>query len=247
MDYDKTDIPQTYQQARDLGPAVLNLWMNVVAAHVDVEAVGNVLDLGCGTGRFSHGLATRLDADVLGIDPSIKMLQEARKALRHSRVLYACGLAEALPLPSDSVDLIFMSMVFHHFTDPELVARECRRVLREHGRLCLRTGTRDKISVYPYVPYFPTSRILLEEHLPSLTSQCQVFETASFRILFSGDVTQEIASDYSEYADKLALRADSILVRLDDGEFTSGIAALRREKRPGPIIEPIDFVVFKKS
>jgi ubiquinone/menaquinone biosynthesis C-methylase UbiE len=246
MDYDKTDIPQTYQQARDHGPAFLELWMNAVAAHIEAGTARTILDLGCGTGRFSQGLATCLSASVIGIDPSIKMLHEAQKALNHSRVFYTSGLAEALPLPSDSVDVIFMSMVFHHFTDPELVARECRRVLRECGRVCLRTGSREKVSQYPYVPYFPTSRALLDQLLPSLGFQCQVFEAASFRILFSGEVMQQIASDYGAYADKLALRADSILVRLDDKEFDDGIAALRREKSSGPIVEPIDFVVFGK-
>ena len=43
------------------------------------------------------------------------------------------GSGEAIPLPDDSVDLIYMSMCFHHFNDPRLVARECRRVLREGG------------------------------------------------------------------------------------------------------------------
>jgi ubiquinone/menaquinone biosynthesis C-methylase UbiE len=38
-----------------------------------------VLDLGCGTGRFSEALAAQFDAHVIGLDPSLKMLQVARE------------------------------------------------------------------------------------------------------------------------------------------------------------------------
>jgi ubiquinone/menaquinone biosynthesis C-methylase UbiE len=204
------------------------------------------LDLGCGTGRFSGALARRFDADVFGIDPSIKMLREAPRNQDRSRVFYACGSAEALPMDANSVDVIFISMAFHHFTDPMMAARECRRVMRNRGRLCLRTATQDKIPRYPYVPYFPGSRVLLEQRLPSLRAQCETFKATSFKIVFCGDVVQQIASDYREYAEKLALRADSILVSLKDEEFEAGIAAICREKTKGPIVEPIDFAVFEK-
>ena len=246
MDYDKTDIPETYNQGRDHGPAVLQQWMNVVAAHVDEETVRNIVDLGCGTGRFSEALGRRFNAGVIGIDPSRKMLGQARKSPIHDRVFYACGCAEAIPLPPNSADMIFISMVFHHFTNPESVAQECGRVLREHGRVCLRTASREKISAYPYVPFFPGSRALLEQRLPSLSFQREVFEAASFQTLFSSVVTQQIAADYSAYADKLSVRADSILISLDDEEFESGMKAVRAEKAAGPIVEPIDFVVFEK-
>ncbi len=63
---------------------------------------------------------------------------------------------------------------------------------------------------------------------------------------YSGEVAQEIAADYATYADKLALRADSVLISIDDREFEAGIAAVRAEKRPGPIVEPIDVVVFRR-
>jgi ubiquinone/menaquinone biosynthesis C-methylase UbiE len=247
VDYDKTNIASTYSQARDHGPAVLKLWMDVVAAHVEGEAVRTVLDLGCGTGRFSQALATRFDSAVVGIDPSSKMLDQARRNVNHPRVFYAGGSAEALPMSANSVDLIFISMVFHHFTDPEGAARECRRVLRKNGRVCLRTATRDSIPAYPYLPYFPASRPLLEQRLPSLDSQRRAFESASFQTMFSGCVVQEVASNYAVYADKLSLKADSILVSLNDDEFEAGIRALRSEKPEGPIVEPIDFVVFEKQ
>jgi ubiquinone/menaquinone biosynthesis C-methylase UbiE len=246
VDYDKTEIAKTYQLARDHGPDFLRQWMDEVAAHLGPGRIHAILDLGCGTGRFSEGLAARFEANVVGIDPSSKMLLEARRNLKHSRVFYSCGSAEALPLPANSVDVIFISMVFHHFSDPERAALECHRVLRKDGRVLLRTGSREKIPVYPYVPYFPTSRTLLEQRLPSLAFQCQVFEAACFRILFSGNVTQQIASDYREYADKLALRADSILVSLDDEEFNEGVRSIRAKQPSGPIVEPIDFVVFGK-
>jgi ubiquinone/menaquinone biosynthesis C-methylase UbiE len=243
VDYDRTEIARTYSQARNHGPDFLELWMNTVAAHVDIHDVRSVLDLGCGTGRFSEGLSRRLNANIIGVDPSMKMLREAYS---HPRVSWVCGSAENIPLETSSVDLVFISMAFHHFTDPPGAARECRRVLREGGWLFLRTGVREKATVYPYVPYFPASTALIEQRLPSLEFQRAVFEAASFRILYSGEVAQEIAADYPTYADKLALRADSVLISIDDREFEAGIAAVRAEKRPGPIVEPIDVVVFRR-
>jgi cyclopropane fatty-acyl-phospholipid synthase-like methyltransferase len=77
MDYDKTEIAKTYKQGRDYGPEFLQHWMEVVASHVDTQNVRSVLDLGCGTGRFSEGLATRLDADVVGTG---SIPQDARRS-----------------------------------------------------------------------------------------------------------------------------------------------------------------------
>lgn len=85
-DYDLTDIPAAYDRARDHGPEVLDLWMRTVAASVDARSIRRILDLGCGTGRFSEGLAARFDAEVIGLDRSQKMLQLARQKQRDSRV-----------------------------------------------------------------------------------------------------------------------------------------------------------------
>jgi ubiquinone/menaquinone biosynthesis C-methylase UbiE len=247
MDYDKTNIPDKYNQGRDHGPAFLELWMNVVAGHVDPSQVHDILDLGCGTGRFSQALALRFNANLIGIDPSTKMLQQALQGRSNGRICYASGLAEAVPLASNSIDLIFISMVFHHFSDPLAVAEECRRVLGPHGRVCLRTASLEKISIYPYVPFFPTSPPLLEKRLPSISTQRTAFEAASFRTLSCDVVTQEIAVDYSAYADKLATKSDSILASLNEEEFQAGLEAVRSHAANTPsraVTEPIDFLVF---
>lgn len=43
------------------------------------------------------------------------------------------------------------------------------------------------------------------------------------------------------------MKADSILISLDDKEFEAGIRAVRRENAIGPITEPINLVVFEKQ
>jgi ubiquinone/menaquinone biosynthesis C-methylase UbiE len=250
MDYDRTKIPEVYNQGRDHGPAFLDQWMRVVGGEVRHTDIYDILDLGCGTGRFSNGLATHFKANLIGIDPSMKMLLQAVTNRSNNRVVYVNGVAEAIPLASSSVDLIFISMIFHHLKDPQEAAEECYRVARSHGRLCLRTACVEKISMYPYVPFFPTSRPLLEERLPSLDSQREVFEKAGFETISYQVVVQQVARDLFAYADKLAMKADSIIASLDDKDFEAGLERMRAHAAiipPYPVTEPIDFFVFRKS
>jgi ubiquinone/menaquinone biosynthesis C-methylase UbiE len=126
-DYDRTDIPAGYDRDRDHGPEVLDLWMRNIAAHLP-GTPARILDLGCGTGRFADALSVRFNAEVVDIDPSFQRLSRALAKRHDGRVGYVRARGEALPLPSASIDLIVMSMWFHHLSDHSLVASECRRV-----------------------------------------------------------------------------------------------------------------------
>ena len=247
MDYDATDIAATYDRGRDHGPEVLDLWMNVVSSYVQDHQVKTILDLGCGTGRFTEALAVCFDADVTGLDPSSKMLSQARAKQRDSRVRYELGRAENIPLPNDSVDLIFISMALHHFDDPAVAASECRRVLKRQATLFLRAGTRDRIQAYPYVDFFPESWPILETTLSARASIREVFERAGFTTFAEDVIVQEIAPNHVVYAEKIAAGADSVLAQLTQKDFDAGIAALRSYARTnnGPVTEPIDVLVFR--
>jgi ubiquinone/menaquinone biosynthesis C-methylase UbiE len=248
MDYDATDIAVTYDLGRDHGPEFLDLWMSVVSSQVKDQRTKRILDLGCGTGRFSEALAVRFDAQVIGVDPSEKMLAQARSKPSDARIRYEHGRAESIPLPDNSVDLIFMSMIFHHFDNPALVARECRRVLRDTGTAFMRTGTRERISSYPYVEFFPESRPILEECLPTNTFVREIFEAAGFRLVSLEVVIQEIALTYAAYAEKLAAGADSVLASLSRRDFDAGMSALRVHAAHSDgkaVFEPIDVFVFR--
>ena len=176
-----------------------------------------------------------------------KMLEQARRKHTDSRVSYQIGPGESLPLPDNSVDLVFTSMTFHHFENPALVASECRRVLRENGSVFLRAGSRDQIPGYPYVDFFPTSRPVLEQRLPSRAFMTEVFESAGFRTIAADIVRQQIASNLESYADKLTTGADSVLTSLSESDFEAGMKALRSyaaSVESQPVFEHIDVFVF---
>ena len=248
-EYDRTDIPTAYDRGRDHGPQLLELWTRALEAHL-VRPPAQILDLGCGTGRFSDALSGHFGADVVGLDPSVKMLSQALAKRHTGRVRYARACAEAMPLRSGSIDMVFMSMSLHHFSSHEQAAEECRRVLRAPGRLFIRNGTREQIPFYPYYPFFPASHPILEEVLPSSVRIREMYEAAGFRQVAQDLVTQEIAPDWTAYAEKLTTRSDSVLARLSDQDFERGIAAIRRHAERAdaePVVEPIDLFVFRCS
>jgi ubiquinone/menaquinone biosynthesis C-methylase UbiE len=248
MNYDLTKIPEGYDRGRYHGPEVLNLWMQTLEAHLKSIKITRILDLGCGTGRFSEALAIHFMANVVAVDPSAKMLARAHEKQCDSRVRYQQGSAEAISLPSRSVDIIFMSMSFHHFSNRALAARECRRVLREDGLLFVRTGTREQIGAYPYVPFFPSSRAILDELLPNQIELREPFEKAGFFMTAWQVIMQTIAPGWKAYADKLSAGGDSVLARLSQEELQRGLATLRRyraETMEEAIVEPIDLFVFR--
>jgi ubiquinone/menaquinone biosynthesis C-methylase UbiE len=247
MDYDLTDIPLGYDRSRDHGAEFLDLWMNTLERHLQHLDIKRILDLGCGTGRFSDALGVHFNIELVGIDPSVKMLERARAKEHMGHVQYQLGSAENISLSSTSVDVIFISMSFHHFVDRALAARECRRVLHDQGVVCVRTGTQEQIQSYPYVPFFPTAAAKLVEVLPDHSALRQPFEAAGFRLGAFEVIRQTIAPSWTAYADKLSAKGDSVLASLSHQEFESGLAALRRHGVKAvsqSIVEPIDLFVF---
>ncbi len=248
MDYDKTNMPRGYDRGRGYTTAQLAHWLAVISRSVEKDRVGKILDLGCGTGRYSSALGERFGAFVLAVDPAEKMLLEAR-AKRRRELISARACGESLPLARASVDMVFMSMVFHHFNDPRRVVRECHRVLRRRGSVCLRAGTVEQVDNYAYVPFFPGTRLLLERTLNPWAFIQATFADGGLELVHHELVPSEAANNWVEYAERLGYRADSILVQLPDREFEQGLEAVRSyaEAAPPhePVVEPVDFFVFR--
>ncbi len=91
-----------------------------------------ILEIACGTGRFTVALAER-DAEIVGLDISAEMLARGReKARRAGRsVEFLRGDAGRLPFPDDSFDAVFAMRFFHLADTPATYLSEMTRVARD--------------------------------------------------------------------------------------------------------------------
>ncbi|MGD8976510.1 MAG: malonyl-ACP O-methyltransferase BioC [Gammaproteobacteria bacterium] len=96
-----------------------------------------ILDAGCGTGHGSRALLKRYrGSSVVALDLSEGMLHQTRRRRPLLRRLDpVCADAAGLPLPDDSVDLIFSNLMLQWCNDPDAVFGEFRRVLKPGGLL----------------------------------------------------------------------------------------------------------------
>ncbi|QFU83278.1 class I SAM-dependent methyltransferase [Natronorubrum aibiense] len=94
----------------------------------------NILEIACGTGRFTVMLAEQ-GADVVGLDISAAMLQQGRKKAQYAdldgTLEFLRGDAGRLPFPDDHFDTVIAMRFFHLADDPEAFLAEMRRVSRE--------------------------------------------------------------------------------------------------------------------
>ncbi|MCF7688376.1 MAG: class I SAM-dependent methyltransferase [Cephaloticoccus sp.] len=96
----------------------------------DVKGM-TVIDVGCGEGRFCRMLAKR-GARVTGIDPTAKLIAEARR--RQPDAVFHEARAEALPVADASMDLVVSYLSLLDIPDYKTAISEMKRVLRPGGR-----------------------------------------------------------------------------------------------------------------
>ena len=233
MDYDETDMPAVYDAARAFQPGVLEMWLEHIAARLPARgAIRDLIDVGCGTGRFTGALAKLFAATALGIDPSEKMLAIARQKHQTTSISFRRGTGEDIPAGDASADLAFLSMSFHHLTDRAKAACECHRVLRPHGFVCVRSSTAEQRS--PYAQFFPGYQEIADQILPTAAEIGSCFEAAGFRLRSHNLIANQMAPNWIALAEKAAMRADSILLRLPHASFAEGVLAMRAQAPTAP-------------
>jgi ubiquinone/menaquinone biosynthesis C-methylase UbiE len=117
---------EDYERGRPSWPA------DAVAALLERWGAQQVVDLAAGTGKLTRILVEH--ADVTAIEPVDGMRAVLAREVPAARVI--SGTAEAIPLPDESVDAVFVAEAFHWF-DFDRAAAEIARVLRPGGHLAV--------------------------------------------------------------------------------------------------------------
>ncbi|MES1247375.1 MAG: class I SAM-dependent methyltransferase [Actinomycetota bacterium] len=112
---------------------------DAIAAHVDLDRLGAVLDFGCGCGRVTRYFHD-FDGEVAGSDLSGDAVEWCRDNLAFGSFV-TNRIEPPLVFDDESFDLVYALSVFTHLTDELQLAwrDELRRVLRPGGTLVLTT------------------------------------------------------------------------------------------------------------
>lgn len=110
-----------------------------LASALGAAPLGEVLDIGTGTGRMAELFADSATR-VVALDKSLDMLRVARAKLQNlemGSVDLVQGDFAALPFPAHSFDTVLLHQVLHFAQDPTAALAEAARVTRPGGRIAI--------------------------------------------------------------------------------------------------------------
>ena len=215
----KSLMPGTYAQSfqafRTIDTVRIINWVNRARSLCPFSNGSILVDLGCGVGRFTEPLAAYA-SHIYGIDKDTEMLSLASKK-NIASVSWLCGDAEAIPLASKTIDIVFASMLMEHVSNKKSLFLQIGRILKSGGSLILRTMLPEDIEKTTWYNYLDEAKQLEAartinkdeiEHLSSLAGM-SIKAIASFQ----DDVDSAIANNIET---RLAKKSYEILRRIDD-------------------------------
>jgi len=236
LSYDE-ETAAAFKAVREVPRDGLSEWREAIRRHLHPSRGMTVVDIGAGTGAFSSAFSDWFDLDVLAVEPSAAMRDRIPRA---PAIQVFAGDASALPLPDDSADAAWLSLVIHHIPALEAAAHEIRRVLRPGAPVLIRQGFPDryeptgdlKLDRIELVRWFPeTARTA--QTFPSLEDTCKAFAAAGFHREALEQVRETNPASLADFLGKVdTLRhADTTLRNLTEDEFLRGKERLRRAVR----------------
>ena len=226
-----------FKAVREVPRDGLAEWREAVRRHLRPSQGMTLVDIGAGTGAFAAAFSDWFDLSVLAVEPSAAMRDQIPRTPA-IRVLE--GDASVLPLPDQSADAAWLSLVIQHIPDIGVAAHEIRRVLRPGAPVLIRQGFPDryepsgnlKLDRIELARWFPeTARTI--QTFPSLADTRKAFEAAGFH----QDALEQVRETYpASLADFLGRvdtfrHADTTMRDLTEDEFLRGKERLRRAVR----------------
>jgi SAM-dependent methyltransferase len=255
INYDE-QTAAAFKAAREIPRDGLSEWREAIRRHLRPAPGMTLVDIGAGTGAFASAFADWFDLDVVAVEPSAAMRD---RIPRTPAIRVLEGDASALPLPDESADAAWLSLVVQHVPDLEAAAREIRRVLLPGARVLLRQGFPDRYEPagplrydrIEMVRWFPeTARTA--GTFPSLVNTCEAFAAAGFHQEALEQVRETYPASLADFLGQVdTLRqADTTLRGLTDEEFLRGKERLRRavdEGSPEPRSNWLDLLVLRRG
>jgi SAM-dependent methyltransferase len=181
-----------------------------------------VLDVGCGTGRWSAALDER-GSRVWGVDPSPEMVAEARRRGVNAKV----ARAEELPFKEGWFERALLVLVVHVVDRPRAFV-ELRRVLADDGRVAIATFDHRHFDDYYLNAYFPSLAAIDRARFPDRDALTAELDAAGLAArTFDVHLTTEYDRDW--ILERIRGRFISTLQLVGEAEYAEGLARAERD------------------
>jgi ubiquinone/menaquinone biosynthesis C-methylase UbiE len=153
-------IGKEYNFTRTADPRILTMILKLLSCGKH----SIIADIGAGTGNYSFQLAKR-GYIVHALEPSELMHHQKKE---HPNLKWLYGLAESIPLKTNSAHGIISTLAIHHFNSVELAFKEMYRILKMKGRLVIFTADPAKVQKDSWLKeYFYPLFIQSRKHYPN--------------------------------------------------------------------------------
>ena len=146
-----------------------------------------ILDLGAGTGIASYAFARSGAQSVYSLEPDESDIGRGaiNQLVDGMSIEPLAGFGEAIPLPDQSVDIVYGRQVLHHTSDLRQVMHECARVLKPGGRLliCREHVVDDEQQLNQFLNEHPIHQLAGGEHAYSLETYTDAITGAGLQLM----------------------------------------------------------------
>lgn len=145
----------TYDNTRKADPGIVAQ----LIAQLEMKHAGRYLDVGCGSGNYTHALAQQ-GLMIEGIDISPNMLNQAK--VKYKQMIFHNGDALHLPFDDNQFSGLFYILVMHHVKNYLQAFQEAYRTSKKDGEIVIFTTTPEQMQqcwLYHYFPNMMNDRI----------------------------------------------------------------------------------------
>lgn len=174
----------------------------------------NVLEIGCGSGRYALHLAATTGCQLLGLDINDFAIKNANRLAQQSGLsaraqFMRCDVSKRLPFDGGIFDAVFSNDVICHIPERPSLFHEISRILKPGGKLLFsdalvvggavsheEIATRSSIGYYIFTPPGENERLLAE---------------AGFKIQIAADTTANAAEIAAKWRDAREKHRDKLI------------------------------------
>ena len=221
MNIDYAEISRTYDDCRSYPEGLIKR----IIEFGKISEGMRILDLGCGTGAVACNLLRLINAEIIGVDISLPMLQVARE--KSLEVICANADDGWLPFASNSFNSIIGAYVVHQINNLPLLFSECYRILND-GALVLLTSSHKQIEAqHPVIKqFFPRCIDIDKSRFPDINTIDYLLTSACFKDIEHKEVVVENIPIDQTYLQKVKNKYVSTYHMLEQKEFELGIKNL---------------------